>query len=300
MLSIRGKIRLTLPSYRIDFEIDAYFSVKQDIDVALETTQKIVIKATNSITNKGSLFLETNKLNVSTVETEARQIIVNFIDYFMVLLNIENIAPLRIRRPELLNPEIFASKTKTNHIDLLSSVAITAPIDTQKINMAAKLMTKQRSLPTKDNETINRALYWLLKAAQSQGEEKFIYRWISLEALSGLVNAGSPQAILNAVVSSKLKIQSARKVASDHKNTIDVLSKAKLCDWKGLKDFSKELSEAITMGQDSKAIVAKSLLCVYCVRNSLFHKGDMLTLLAGTNAFLRDLVNSLIVDTLNP
>jgi len=49
---------MALPCYQVDFEIDAYYSVKEDIELALGKTAKIIVKTTNqSITNKGSLFL---------------------------------------------------------------------------------------------------------------------------------------------------------------------------------------------------------------------------------------------------
>jgi hypothetical protein len=291
---------MALPCYQVDFEIDAYYSVKEDIELALGKTAKIIVKTTNqSITNKGSLFFEKDTLDLQVAETEARRIIANFIDYFMVLMNIENMASLKFNKAILLNAKNFTGKTKTDYAEILSSMAVTAPIEVEKVKLAAQLTIKQWTLSKKDNETINRSLYWLQKAAQAQGEEKFIYRWISLEALSGLVSATSPQAILNTLISSKLKIESARKIVKDNNETINVLSKAGLCDWKGLKDFSKELSEAISKGKDCKSIVAKALLCVYCVRNSLFHRGDMVELMTVANVFLRDLTNQLIVDTLS-
>jgi hypothetical protein len=92
-----------------------------------------------------------------------------------------------------------------------------------------------------------------------------------------------------------LKIESAKTVYDRNREAISEL--ANLIGWRESRK-SDELKEIMEKKGDCKAILSKAALCVFQVRNSLFHKGKVLPLLAACNDFLRDVISKTIVDIL--
>jgi hypothetical protein len=213
-------------------------------------------------------------------------------------MNIDNMVPLRFGKLELLNSEQFKDQTKTLHKDFSISCTIVAPIDGDKVKTIKDFVERMNGLSIEQQGTLNRSISWLRKGAEATDEERFIYRWISLESLCGmLAKVSSTQKMLNCLIHEHLSIDSANDILDCNKNAIDDLSKAKLEGWQGSKP-SEHLMEAIRQKEDSKAILGKATLCVFEVRNSLFHRGQVPSLLGGCSAFLRDLVDKTIIDIL--
>jgi len=163
-----------------------------------------------------------------------------------------------------------------------------------------KLINGTKIQTTGKKKIIGRALYWLRKATEVSGEEeKFIYRWIALEALSGFsVTTSSARRMLNDLLSCRLELDSANEVFELDKETINILGKSNIVGWRG-RHPSINLANAIENKENCKVILSRAVLCIYEVRNSLFHQGLVAELLNGCSSLLRDLNNSLIRDILS-
>jgi len=96
--------------------------------------------------------------------------------------------------------------------------------------------------------------------------------------------------MINVLLDSYLKNDIAKIIFYQNKEIIDELIKADLIGRNGATP-SRNLKDIIERKGDFKAIMNKVALCVFEVRNSLFHRGEVLSLINGCNSLMRDLVN---------
>jgi hypothetical protein len=288
---------MKVPRYKLDFEMDTYYDIKEGIEVKLSKDSKITLHPSKA-TNQGSIIFEKDTLDESQAKSEGKTKINNFIDFFILSSNLDWIPPLRFGKIELLNPEHFTGQTKIVYQNFVIRGNVVRSIDRREVKTTEDLIQRMNCLAGNEKKSLSRSVSWLRRAAEADNEEKFMYRWISLEALCGILpEISSTQKMLNILVHKYLKIDSAKDIFHRNKNTIDELVKAKLVGWKGRKP-SEKLKETIQQNADCKAIMSKAALCVFEVRNSLFHKGEVLSLLGGCSLLLRDLVNKIIIDIL--
>lgn len=288
---------MEMPKYRLDFEMDTYYDIREEIEVELSKNSKVTLHPSKT-TNKGSVIFEKDTLDQSHAESEGKTIANHFIDLLIISLDPDNMVPLRFGKLELLNPEDFKEKTKTVYKDLSISFTVVGSIDRRKVEATKDIVKKMSRLGQEEQKSLCRSVFWLRRAAEAAGEERFVYRWISLEALCGVLpEMSSTQKMINNLLHKYLKIESARSICDRNKNIIDELGEANLVGWKGSKR-SDELKEMIEDKADCKAILSKAALCAFEVRNSLFHKGEALSLLGGCNILLRDIINKTTIDIL--
>jgi len=286
------------PKYKLDFEIDAYYQIKEDIKVKMPDGSLFILYPSTK-TNKGSIIFQTDTLNEDQARKEAESKVNEFIDFWIVSSSIDSIGSLRFTNGlQLLNPEKFRGKTRTVSKNFTLCVDLVAVLKKDEVHATMDLISRSRKLNSQEQNAINKCLSWFRKSSEVAGEEKFIYRWISLEALCGFLSeVSSTKTMLNTLLHNKLKIDSAKAIIDNNKNTIDELIKANLIGWKGARP-SENLKKMVKKNADAKTIVSKAVLCVLEVRNSLFHKGEVLSLLEGCSSLLRDVIGKTVMDIL--
>jgi hypothetical protein len=153
---------------------------------------------------------------------------------------------------------------------------------------------------------VDRSMRWFRRASETCGEDRFVCRWISYEALLGLPElmglqgrkrSGTARAKLsNTFINDCLETNTVRAILEKHSGTILALADAGLEGYSG-ETFSADL-KSVLKGSHKKAILQRVLLCVYEVRNSLFHKGQALGLIDNSSLLLRDIVRGCLRDYL--
>lgn len=96
------------------------------------------------------------------------------------------------------------------------------------------------------------------------------------------------------------KKETAHKIFEKHQEVIIDLSNANLVgtdrEGKDIK-YSEDLKLAsLKENHDYKDILQKAILCIYEVRNNLFHKGKVLDLIADSSTLLRDVIRGYLID----
>jgi hypothetical protein len=287
---------MEVPRYRLDFEIDAYYDIKEDIEINMFDYSKIVLYKSKT-TNKGAIFFETKSLDQAVAKEEGKSKINHFLNCLLVSANADNMMPLRFpKAAELLNPQKFEGMTKTVSKDFTVRVSIVAPLQKTPVDTANALMERISRLDGNTQAAICKCLSWLRRAAENSRDERFIYRWISIEALFGVLQEkhSSTQKMINVLLNTHLDNETAKSIFKANENAINELAKANLVGWNGAKR-SEDLNSVLQQQTDFKTITMRATLCILEVRNRLFHRGEETSLISPCNSLLRHLINKTLM-----
>jgi len=177
---------------------------------------------------------------------------------------------------------------------------LVAHFQKQCAESANDLSSKIHRLSNEKQDAIDRCLFWLRKGAENAGSnERFIYRWISVEALSGILEKtyGTTEIRINSLFN-KLMNESAKTIFNKYKGLVKQLEAASLEGWKGRK-YSRELNSAIgalERNGEYKLVMIKAAHCISEVRNKLLHRGEAMSVIDGCNTLLRELIYALLKD----
>jgi hypothetical protein len=247
-------------------------------------------------TNKGSLFFEGSSLKELEAEKQGKEIVNKFIDCLIISQNRDRMVPVTFSKIELLNIEEVKGLTRTLHMELSSSCIVTAPLSEEGAKDAKRLFLRLDRQKSENQQILNRALEWFRKAAEAEGEDCFVYRWIAVESLCALLKVpSSTPRMLNSLVNEYIPIAIAKEIADRNKEIIKQLYEANLEGWQGQKT-SQDLEESIKLNENAKVQLCRALLCVYEVRNNLIHKGQKLPVLGGSTHLLREIIVGVITN----
>jgi hypothetical protein len=136
---------------------------------------------------------------------------------------------------------------------------------------------------------------WFRKASELDGEDQFIHRWISFEALLGLLNmTNSTPALSNMFIHRFLNTKTAQTIFNRNQKVITDLSEAGLLGYRGA-NYSENLALSLNKNHP-KEIISKANLCIYEVRNKLLHKGEVLNFIADSSSLLNDIIKGCLKD----
>jgi len=273
--------------FKLDFEAETYFDIDREMKVALPDGSRIVFKKSKG-KNQGTIFFELNQPNEVIARNYGQSKVEEIFSYLLVTKdNFENWKPIYFpQKPKLLNPEIFIGLRKTGYVTLKASTVLVTKLDQQELDIVNNLLIKVDKLPENIQEIIFRSLHWFRKASETNGEDRFIYRWVSFEALWGLVKEEKPSVFLNQYLITPV----ANTILEKHKKTIIELSNANLISWKGAKRSEKLRGLLKRDKKPAKDILIKVEDCIYEVRNKFLHTGKALELIKGSSSLLRDLI----------
>lgn len=290
--------------YKLDFEVDAYFIIEESIETKLSDGSRIILQKStkDERTNKGSIIFRMNTLDFGTAKMEGILRITAFLNFLLVVSNIDNMVPTKFAEsPELLNEEKFKGMTMTMEKRFSAGAFLVAPFQKQWPQCVKSLVTKKNRLEKGKQNAIDNCLFWLRKAAESASDERFIYRWVSLEALSGVLyeQFDSTKRMVNSTIN-RIESESARAIFEKHRDLINQLVDASLIG-RHEQNRSEELRQAIAGlegNADYKEVMMKTALCIYEVRNKFLHKGEAMPLVGSCNTLLRELIHSIVIDWL--
>ena len=286
------------PEYQLDFEVTTYFSMKDNFEAEIWDGSRIVFCRSEE-TNKGFIIYKMDKLNHGIAKEEGTKRVDAFLNYLMITANIDNIRPtIFAESPKLLNSDKFKGTPITFTKTITANSILVADFQKQWAESASSLSSKIHELSNNKQAVIDRCLLWLRKGAEATSNERFIYRWVSFEALTGVLDkqCGSTPTLVKSLIN-KLRNESAKTIFNRNKELVKQLEAASLKGWQK-QNRSGELKEAIeALGKngDYKAVIVKTALCIYEVRNRFLHWGEEeISLINGCNTLLRELIHALL------
>ncbi|MCK4456287.1 MAG: hypothetical protein KAW39_00950 [Thermoplasmata archaeon] len=177
--------------------------------------------------------------------------------------------------PELVNEAEVENRKKTGYATLAGNVIICAPLDASRIRKAFTLHQRRFTLDKRDE--IDRCVKWLKKGhSLSDPVDQFLMYWISFNVLYGLLSDRGKQTdrvsineLLNGHPREK---ESITHILNKHGETVDILAGAELTDWHERTSYSEKLQESLKT-DNYRDQLKKVALCLYVVRNQVFHGG---------------------------
>lgn len=281
------------------FEVNTYFNVKDDCEAKLWDGSKIVFSKSEGA-NRGFLIYQMDTLNHGEAKEEGKKRIDAFLSYLMIASNVDNIEPtLFTESPKLLNSGKIKGMTMTITRTFTANTILVANFQKQWVEDANVLSSKIHKLTNNEQSAIGRCLFWLRKGAEATPNERFIYRWISLEALSGVLERQSDSTgrWVNLLIN-RLRNESAKTVFERNEKLFEQLVVASLIGWKNQRrsDELKQAISALEKNGDYKSVMMKMALCIYEVRNKFLHRGEAMSLINDCNTLLRELIHALLKD----
>ena len=277
--------------FKLDFKAETYFDIDREMNITLPDGSQIVFHKSEGV-NHGTLFFEIDQPNEIIARNEGQRKVEQFFNCMLITRDsLENLKRINFpRKPELLNPEDFEGVPKTGYASMNINVVLVAGLDQQTLEAVTNLLTKINKLPQEKQNIVSRSLRWFRKASEVDGEDRFIFRWISFEALLGLLKKRrATQNLIPEFVDRSLETETARRIFQKHQRTVEDLSNANLVSWGGVP-YSEQLRVLLKKGSDPRAILPKVTLCIFEVRNNLLHKGEVLELMKGSSSLLRDII----------
>lgn len=290
------------PCWQLKFELEGIRNLKEDIDLSLPSGNKLILKQSNSKTDviKGCIIFETDRADRSCARKEGKRIIDEEIEKILDIVVLKSPTNLKILEiapnPEILNKEEYPIITGGCCDDLYVKEA---PVEGNLLDRYLKEAVRLKQRIEKQNESdIHRIARWFRRGMNTRGEDKFIMLWISFNALYGY-NAKKNKK--SGKVSGTEQIESLFEVVSDeqeivdlinrHRDRIDELSNANLISLYG-KNRSEDLKKVLK-AQDNREILKETALCIYNVRNDLFHGGISPTSIDSCTFILQDMIKSI-------
>ncbi len=231
--------------------------------------------------NKGTIIFELDRPDRELAERIGKDKVNEFFNSMLITKeNFEQLVAIKFRPLTFHRGQIFSFTIKPRFI---------VPVEENELESAQKLIETIYTFPIPRRHIILRSLRWFRRGAEGNSEDRFIYRWISFDLLLALLEKkgkSTPKLIPEFI--QILKTETAKQIFLKHEETIKKLSMANLIGWTGAERSNALLELLQRRKHNLKAILTKTMLCIYEVRNTLFHKGEVLETINQSSALLRD------------
>lgn len=229
-------------------------------------------------------------LLVNQAETEANRIEKEIFEVFFNLTDLENIQ-FEIKWGELKAIDFLEGTkfivSKSFSMDAIicgPSIPILKSQVTDFENLFQKLNNNQRK-----DFLLN--LLHLSNISTKRSSEDFFYKWMTFNAIFREMSISNTSEIedLKNFANICPNTSVLNKIIKRYDSTINKLSQESFTNRNGTINYSSELREAITQS-NNRDIWTYTILCIYIIRNDLFHEGKEFTDLKAVNKILKDLV----------
>ncbi|MFQ6061252.1 MAG: hypothetical protein ACE5KV_08200 [Thermoplasmata archaeon] len=298
---IEGKFRI---DWDVPFQI-TYWRVNEKIEHTTPSGERIVLGPKGDDDSEGHVFLTLIDDVVDSAKAKriAQEVIRDVLVENFLLVDGRSLesSGMSFSDPELLNEVEVRNRRKTGHSTMAGNVVISAPVDAAAIRRAFELHQRRSSLDKRDE--IDRCVKWLKKGhSLSDPVDRFLMYWISFNVLYGLfsdrgkrTDRRSINELLNGHPREKEDIA---HILDRHGGIVDILAGAGLTDWHERTSYSERLRESLKT-DNYRDQLKKVALCLYVVRNQIFHGGRGLLedrdFYVGCSLLLFDLVRISVV-----
>jgi hypothetical protein len=179
--------------------------------------------------------------------------------------------------PVLLNEQEVGSLPKIRYVTTEIDAYLVGTLNVVDVEKSLALIDKLRSDPNK--RALERSLRWLRKASHShQVVDTFIMLWIAFNAFYGTFDPqkrGDRHAIKQ-LINRFPSTEKIEEILVHHDPTVRTLASRGLMDWRGQRQrsHSEDLRKLLKMERkDARRILQTIGLCLFVVRNDIFHGG---------------------------
>jgi len=234
----------------------------------------LMLRPIDENNSQGELTFE---IEADTIDTEEAKAIgkawvqSNLIDSYLMALG-EVLKP-EFRDPTLLNASELGSIATTGHHDTAVSVAVRAAPPVADFERAFEL--RRRLVAHSHREQLERSIRWFSKVRDSYDIiDQFVAQWIAFNVLYDLFNVSrqSDTSAINNLINAHPHTAMINQILADYNNTIAALASQGLTSRDGQRNYSNELKNLIG-GQDVRSTLKAIGLCLWRVRNDIFHGG---------------------------
>lgn len=288
----------------VPFEI-TYWQIDEAVEHSLPTGERIVITPKGKYDSEGHVFVTLLDEVISSAKaTEVAKGIVNDIvleNFLLVTGQDLESGGVRILEPRPINKREVQGRRKEVSIQKTARYAICARFEASRIKEA--LMLHQQRQAHERSDEIYRSVKWLKKGyALSEPVDQFLMYWISFNVLYGFFSDWGKQtnrvSINNLLNNHPKDRETVTSLLSKHSEIIEALANSNLTDWYEQTSYGRKLQESLDTN-DYRDQLKKTALCLYVVRNQIFHGGaglkEELDFHSKCSSLLFDLVRMTIV-----
>lgn len=233
---------------------------------------------------------QSDDLSVNQAEEEAKNIEKEIFQTFFQLVDLKNIQ-FEIKWGEL-KAIGFTEGTKFTVSKSFSANSIicgpSAPISKDQVQYFEYLFKKLDTDPRK-GFLLN--LLHLTNLNTSRPSEDFFYKWVAFNQIFRELGSGNQTEVDDLKNFSKICPDNSElsTIFKNHDAVIAKLSSESLTNRSGTENYSKRLATSISQS-NNRDVWLYTILCIYVIRNNLFHEGKELSYLKDVNKILKDIV----------
>jgi hypothetical protein len=196
----------------------------------------------------------------------------NLADMYLVV-NGRDLKP-EFREPTLVNRKDLGPLPTTQHQSHATDMLLVGSLNLSDVEKSLAMVDTMRRDTNKDG--LLRSLRWLRKASRSsEVVDRFVMLWIAFNAFYRALDqneTGEKTAIQNLIMRYP-SIEKIREILVSHDVTVKTLASRDLWDRRRRTNYSADLRSLMETEADPRIILQKVCLCLYTVRNSIFHGG---------------------------
>lgn len=300
---------MVIAKLKYEFEIDIHLKDKDPIEVLINPDTKIILDISSGKKCKGSIFYteEFSSNNIDLVE--AKKVGKEYVErYFKVndLLIDINLTQFKFSdKPEVLEiingNNIRYSDAFSRTVGYSVTTAIVKTSNTRIVvddrdgrvtdyksimeNISPGIYQKLEKLKNRGDAKspiLEKCIDWNYRASSTDNiEERFIYRWIAFDVLTGILLKLKPTINLIPEFVNMIQTKTAKVVNTKYNGFYDLLivqnftSLAKRQEGV-IGDRSQNLKDERDKSRpNNKCIIQKAIECLYEYRNEIFHCGEV-------------------------
>jgi hypothetical protein len=248
--------------------------VRFDTNTALDIFGcKLTLAPVDARSSEGSLFftMQADTIDAERAKATAQEWIYrNLVDPCLVFPGI-NLKP-EFSAPVLVNESELKMLPRTGHAGMGIDVCICLPLATTEVEKPLALRRKLDLHPQR--HSLERSLRWFRKANDSDDDvDVFVTLWVAFNSFYSMFaeKKGDTKSI-KVLMDSHPSTERIKEIIEDNMATIQALISKNLMDWHKQTNYSTQLRASIG-SQDVRRTFQKIGLCLWVVRNEVFHGG---------------------------
>ena len=246
------------------------FDAKRTYDIS---GYKLTLAPVDANSSEGCLLFT---MQADTVDAERAKAIAqewidrNLVDPCLVVLG-SNLRP-EILRPVLVNESELKALPRTLHEAMGIGVCLCLPLAITRVEKPLALRDKLELHPQK--RSLERSLRWFRKANDSDDDvDMFVTLWVAFNSFySMFAEKKGDKTAIKTLLDSHPGAERIKEIIATHRTIIEALASKKLTDWHETTDYSEQLRASLG-GHDVRGTLQKVGLCLWVVRNEVFHGG---------------------------
>ena len=248
--------------------------VRFDAKTALDISGcKLTLAPVDAHSSEGSLLftMQADTIDAERAKATAQEWIYrNLVDPCLVFPGI-NLRP-EVSTPILVNESELKALPRTFHEAMGIGVCICLPLATTEVEKPLALRKKLDLHPQK--RSLERSVRWFRKANDSDDDvDMFVTLWVAFNSFYSIfADKKGDKTAINTLLNSHPDADRIKEIIATHRTVIEALASKKLTDWHETTDYSEQLRASLG-GHDVRSTLQKVGLCLWVVRNDVFHGG---------------------------